>query len=151
MRKMKRWVIGLIGFALWSTVHAGGVVCVDAITTKDKWEGNTTGATTASVFIVTIDGLAPQKITTTGCGSFADLDVSSEHVVRITRDGTPDASFRFNFQKESSEHLRLWYNTFYGTWQLWKPGRKHQCEYLKRGASNQAAQATVPKVADPGR
>jgi len=128
---MMRKIIVFIGVAFCNIAHAGGLVCVDSITTNDTWRANTTGATTASIFTVSIDGHSPQAITTTRCGVFTNLDVSSEHLVRIARDGKPDASFKFSFQKEGVEHLRLWYNTFYGTWQLWKPGRKHQCEYLK--------------------
>ena len=129
-----------------STAFADGIVCIDSIPTNGLWEGNDTGATPASVFTIRIDDLPPQIISTNSCGIFTSLNVNAKHIVKITMDGKPYASFWFSFKDKGSDHLRLWYNDFYGTWHLWKPGRKHKCEYLKqkqtRKESNQVLEAT---------
>lgn len=108
-----------------------GLVCIDPIeATEGNYEFNTR-ASPKSVFTVQIDDLSPQTITASSCGVFKNLDVSARHLVKIKMDGEPYCSFWFSFKERGSNHLRLWYNCFYGTWQLWPPGRKHECAYLK--------------------
>ena len=130
---MKVFFISLI-LVVPATVaaFAEGIVCVDAVSNNGSWEGNDTGATPDSVFTVQIDDLQSQTISAKSCGAFTNLDVNTKHIVKITMDGKPYASFWFSFEEKGSDHLRLWYNEFYGTWQLWKPGRNHKCEYLKQ-------------------
>ncbi len=129
-----------------ATAFADGIVCIDSIPTSGPWEGNDTGATPASVFTIRIDDLPPQTISIDSCGAFTNLNVNAKHIVKITMDGKPYASFWFSFKDKGSDHLHLWYNTFYGTWQLWKPGPRHKCEYLKqnqaRKESNQVLEDT---------
>jgi hypothetical protein len=129
-----------------ATASADGIVCVDSISTNGSWKGNDTGATPASVFTVQIDDLLSQTISANSCGVFTNLNVNENHIMKIMMNGKPYASFRFSFKDKGSDHLRLWYNEFYGTWQLWQPGRNHKCEYLKKNQAqkefNQVLEAT---------
>ena len=129
-----------------TTASADGIVCVDAISINGSWEGNDTGATPASVFTVQIDDLPSQTISANSCGAFTNLNVNEKHIMKITMNDKPYASFWFSFKDKGSDHLRLWYNEFYGTWQLWQPGSNHKCEYLKkkqaRKEHNQVLEAT---------
>jgi hypothetical protein len=47
------------------------------------------------------------------------LSLNKTHLVKILRDGKLVESFRFNFTKEGSNHLCLWYKSLYETWSLW--------------------------------
>ena len=127
---MKKWMIILVGLTSTTIALGQGIVCVDPVTVTIEEKG--TDANPYSAFSVSIDSLPAQTITTNLCGVFTNLDLKTDHMVKILRDGKPEASFKFNFQKEGSDHLRLWYRTQYGTWQLWKPGRRHECAYLKK-------------------
>lgn len=115
-----------------ATAFADGTVCVDAVSTNGSWEGNNTGATPASMFKVQIDDLPSQTISTNSSGAFTNLNVNAKHIIKITINDKPYASFWFSFKDKGSDHLRLWYKEFYGTWQLWQSGSKHKCEYLKK-------------------
>lgn len=133
--KMK-WKTILLMYLAWATTaSAGGIVCIDHITIQPNEQSQ--GFNPTDNFSVSIDKLPSQIITTNSCGVFANLDVKSDHLVVIKRNGNPEASFKFNLQTKGSDHLRLWFNTQYQTWELWLPGRKHECAYLKKqGASN---------------
>jgi hypothetical protein len=140
----------MILFAVaWATAAlGGGTVCVDPVTITPEEQSRAFNPT--DTFVVAIDSLPTQMINTNTWGVFTNLDVTIEHIVVIKRNGKPEASFRFNFKTEGSDHLRLWFRTQYQTWQLWKPGRKHECAYLKKhGASNQVPEDTARKLADP--
>jgi|SRR5262245_4371746 len=57
-----------------------------------------------------------------------DLSLNKTHLVKILRDGKLVESFRFNFTKEGSNHLCLWYKSLYETWSLWPAkGNKDKC------------------------
>ena len=115
-----------------------GRVCITRIPAGDRWDANHTGAKETSTFTVQIDNLSPLRVTTDNSGVFTNLPLASEHSVKIQLDGKPLTSFRFSF-KERQDHLRLWYNPFYGSWSLSdvRPGQKCACPKAK--ASNQAA------------
>ncbi len=131
---MRRLTTLLIVLA-WATIaSSAGIVCIDPITITVEEKG--TGSHPHSVFTVAIDDLPAQTITTNSCGIFTNLDVTASHIVKIERDGKPETSFWFNFKKKGSDHLRLWYRTQYGTWQLWKPGRKHKCAHKEKASNN---------------
>jgi len=134
---MKLYVTVFLSAALATTALAGGTVCVDPITITPEEQSQAFNP--SDTFIVAIDELPPQTITTNACGVFTNLDVNAGHLVVIKRNGKPEASFKFHFKTKGSEHLRLWFRTQYQTWQLWTPGRKHRCAYLKKmkEASNQ--------------
>ncbi len=133
---MKKYMVILLGTAWATAALAGGTVCVDPITITPEEQSQAFNPSDA--FTVAIDKLPPQTITTNACGVFTDLDVNADHLVVIKRNGKPEASFRFNFKTKGGDHLRLWFSTRYQTWQLWLPGRKHACVYLREGkASNQ--------------
>jgi len=140
---MKEWIILFCGI-LWSSIAAAqGIVCIDPITITE--DDKSTKSYPESTFTVSIDDLPAQTITTNSCGVFSNLSLTVSHMVRIHGDEKPEASFTFTFKTKGSNHLRLWYRTQYGTWQLWKLGRKHECAYLKikkESSSNQAMQAT---------
>jgi hypothetical protein len=115
-----------------------GRVCITRIPMGERWDANDTGAKASSTFTVQLDKLAPVPVTTNGSGVFTNLSLAGEHSVKIRLDGKPLTSFRFSF-KDRGDHLRLWYNPFYGSWSLSDvlPGEKCACPKPK--ASNQAA------------
>ena len=90
-----------------------------------NWRANDSGATERSKFSVQIDNRTAIKVTTNSAGSFINLPLAGEHLVKIKLDGKPLTSFRFSFEGRS-DHLELWYNEFYGKWSLSdaKPGQK---------------------------
>src|SRR6266478_1811840 len=94
------------------------LVCVDGISKNERWDANQTGATEKSIFTVQIDDLPSAQISTASAGVFTNLSTSAKHLIMIGIDGKPLTSFRFTFQESQSDHLRLWYNPFYGTWSL---------------------------------
>jgi hypothetical protein len=104
-----------------------GKVCVQSISIGDSWKANDTGAKESSTFKVQIDKLAPILISTNSSGVFTNLSLGGKHLVKIQLDEKPLTSFRFSFQEEQSEHLRLWYSPFYGTWSLWRVGSHEKC------------------------
>jgi hypothetical protein len=108
-----------------------GLVCVDGISKNERWDANQTGATEKSIFTVQIDDLPPTQISTASAGVFTNLSTSAKHLVKISVDGRPLTSFRFTFQESQSDHLRLWYNPFYGTWSLSPTDKRHKCAYLQ--------------------
>jgi hypothetical protein len=56
------------------------------------------------------------------------LSLNKTHLVKILRDGKLVESFRFNFIKQGSNHLCLWYKSLYETWSLWPAkGSKDNC------------------------
>ena len=115
-----------------------GRVCITPIPVGERWDANDTGAKESSTFAVQIDKLAPVLVTTNASGVFTNLSLAGEHSVSIRFDGKRLTSFRFSF-KDRGDHLRLWYNPFYGSWSLSdvRPGQKCACPQAK--ASNQAA------------
>jgi hypothetical protein len=114
-----------------------GRVCITRIPTGERWDANDTGARESSTFTVQIGQLHPVLVTTNASGLFTNLSRSAEHLVRIRVDGKPLTSFRFSF-KGRGDHLRLWYNPFYGSWSLSevRPGEKCACPESK--SSNKA-------------
>jgi hypothetical protein len=126
----------LVGSA-WA---AGGVgrVCITRIPTGERWDANDTGAKESSAFTVQFDKLAPVLVTTNVSGVLTNLSLVGEHSVKIRLDGKPLSSFRFSF-KGRGDHLRLWYNPFYGSWSLSDVPPGEKCACPKRKASNQAA------------
>jgi hypothetical protein len=126
---MKQWITLLFGMLCATLAFAQGIVCIDPITITVEEKG--TESHPESTFTVTIDDRPAQTITTNSCGVLTNLDLTTDHMVKIDRDGKREVSFIFDFKTKGSSHLRLWYRTQYGTWQLWKPGRKHECAYLK--------------------
>jgi hypothetical protein len=134
MNNMRIWMTTLIVLAWATFVSAQGIVCIDPVTITVEEKG--TESHPESTFTVAIDDRPAQTITANSCGVFSNLNVTADHMVKIDRDGKRETSFKFNFKTKGSDHLRLWYRTQYGTWQLWKPGRKHACAYLKRGRTS---------------
>jgi len=104
-----------------------GRVCVQSIPRGESWKANDTGAKESSTFKVQIDKLTPILISTNCSGLFTNLTLGAKHLVEIQLYNKPLTSFRFSFQEEQSEHLRLWYNPFYGTWSLWRVGPHEKC------------------------
>lgn len=96
-----------------------GRVCVQKIAAgpASDWQANTTGASERSTFTVSIDEHPALTVTTNSSGVFTNLSLTGKHLVTIRLDGKPLTSFRFTFEGRS-QHLRLWYNEFYGTWSL---------------------------------
>jgi hypothetical protein len=109
-----------------------GLVCIDFIPKDSVWKGNETGATEGSVFSVQIDDQPVVNISTNGAGIFTNLPTVAKHLVKIRVDGKPLTSFRFSFAAYESDHLRLWYNNFYGTWSLSPTSAKHRCAYAQK-------------------
>jgi hypothetical protein len=106
-----------------------GLICIDPIPKGSVWKANDTGAIEESVFSVQIDNQPPVNISTNLAGVFTNLPTASKHLVKIRLDGKPLTSFRFSFQESQSDHLRLWYNAFYGTWSLSPTTERHKCAY----------------------
>lgn len=126
-------MVGALVFCLlaaWlSAAENTGRVCVEAIPRGDNWSANDTGAKEASTFRVQIDDLAPVFVSTNSSGVFTNLSLTGRHLVKIRVDNKPLTSFRFSFRESGSDHMRLWYSPFYGTWSLspvW-PGQKCAC------------------------
>ena len=115
-----------------------GRVCITRIPIGERWDANDTGAKESRTFAVQIDKLAPVLVATNASGVLTNLSLAGEHSVSIRLDGKRLTSFRFSF-KDRGDHLRLWYNPFYGSWSLSdvRPGQKCACPQAK--ASNQAA------------
>lgn len=101
----------------------------------------------SSTFTVQVDNLAPVQVSTNASGVFTNLSLASEHTMKIRLDGKPLSSFRFSF-KRRGDHLRFWYNPFYGSWSLSdvRPGGKCACP--KEKASNQAAAGSTNEVGE---
>ena len=110
-----------------SFCYATGTVCIDAISTKGSWEGNTSGANKKSRFLISINNNTPQVISPFSGGKFKGLDLSKNHIVKILLNNKLYSSFKFNFNKKGSPHLKMWYYGMYGTWQLSIPEKKHKC------------------------
>jgi len=117
---------------------AVGRVCITPIPTGERWDANDTGARESSTFTVQVDNLPPVQVSTNASSVFTNLSLASEHTMKVRLDGKPLSSFRFSF-KGRGDHLRFWYNPFYGSWSLSdvRPGKKCACPKAK--ASNQAA------------
>jgi len=111
----------------------GGTVCIAPIPTAERWDANDTGAKESSTFTTQIDRMPPVLVTTNASGVFTNLSLAGQHSVKIQLDGKPLTSFRFSF-KGRGNHLRLWYNSFYGTWSLsdLRPGERCACPGAKR-------------------
>lgn len=105
---------------------ATGIVCISRIPSGERWDANDTGAKEGSMFTVQLDKLAPVLVRTNGSGVFTNVSLAGEHSIIIRLDGKPLTSFRFSF-KGRADHLRLWYNPFYGTWSLWDVRRGEKC------------------------
>jgi hypothetical protein len=131
-------VSALLGAGTVRAADAVGRVCITSIPKGERWDANDSGAKESSVFSVQIDDLPALQITTNASGVFTNLSLASRHLVKIQLDGKPLTSFRFSFIGRG-DHLRLWYNPFYGSWSLSdvRPGEKCSCP--KTGASNKPA------------
>jgi hypothetical protein len=117
-------------FALALAVRAGeplGEVLLRTIPfgPGSNWRANDTGATERSKFSVKIDNRTAINVTTNSAGSFINLPLDGEHLVKIKVDGKPLTSFRFSFEGRS-RHLVLSYDEARGTWSLSdvKPAQK---------------------------
>src|SRR5262245_36538030 len=129
-------VMLLVGNA--RAADGAGKVCVARIPTGERWDANGTGAKEASTFTIQLDKLAPVLVTTNTSGVFTNLALAGEHSIRIRLDGKPLASFKFSFDGRG-DHLRLWYNPFYGSWSLSDVRSGDRCACPKAKASTQAA------------
>jgi hypothetical protein len=132
---------------------AVGRVCITPIPMGERWDANDSGAKESSVFSVQIDKLPAIQVTTNTSGVFTNLSLASEHLVKIRLDGKALTSFRFSFEGRG-DHLRLWYNPFYGSWSLSDvhPGEKCSCPKTKasnKPAAPNAGIASVPDVPLP--
>src|SRR5258706_15555458 len=115
----------LPAYAVHAESQPSGIVCIDPIATNWSREANESGATEKSNFTVQIDSLPPVQISTRSAGVFTNLTMHTTHLAKIRLDGKPLTSFRFSFEQSGGEHLRLWYNEFYGTWSLWATDARH--------------------------
>ena len=115
-----------------ATTNQLGKVCVQKISMNSRWDANDTGAKEGSAFTVQVDDLPAITVTTNLSGVFTNLSLAKKHFVKIKLDGKALTSFRFDF-KERGDHLRLWYNPFYGTWSLSdvRKGEKCACTVVK--------------------
>lgn len=138
--KMLLMVVCLASAVSALAVESMGRVCVQAISKGESWKANDTGATERSIFTVQIDSLPAIPISTNASGVFTNLSLATNHVVKIQLDGKPLTSFRFTF-KDRGDHLRLWYNPFYGTWSLSDVRTGERCA-CPRKPSNHALQPT---------
>ena len=117
-------------FAAYVQAADAGKVCVQAIPAGARWDANDTGATERSVFKIQIDDRPGFCVATNSSGMFAELSMSSKHLVKIRLNGKLLTSFYFTFRGRS-DHLRLWYNPFYGTWSLSDVRGKEWCACRK--------------------
>ena len=127
--KVRAWsliLLCLLSIRIFAAEKTGRV-CVQSISMKESWKANDTGAKESSTFKVQIDKLSPILISTNCSGVFTNLPIGAKHLVKIQLDEKPLTSFRFSFREEQSEHLRLWYSPFYGTWSLSRVGPREKC------------------------
>jgi hypothetical protein len=128
----------ILSFFTQAQLPAGGVgkVCISRVPVGERWDANNTGAKESSKFVIQIDKVAPVLIGTNTSALVTNLSLTAEHSVKIKLDGKPLESFRFSF-KGRENHLRLWYNPFYGSWSLWdvRPGEKCACPKLASASS----------------
>jgi hypothetical protein len=129
-----------------------GKVCVQPISSgpKSNWKGNDTGATERSVFTVRIDDLPAIRVSTNSSGVFTNLALTKRHLIKIQLDNKPLTSFWFSFDSRG-DHLRLWYNEFYGTWQLWDARASARCACPKQRPSTGRATEWPPALDAPRR
>jgi hypothetical protein len=112
-----------------------GVVCVSAVPKPNSEQmslGNPDGGGRSFNYTIQIDS---RKIaaSTERAVAIDGLSLNKTHLVKILHAGKVVESFRFNFAKEGSNHLRLWYKPLYETWSL-RPAEssKDKCRSLLR-------------------
>jgi len=79
------------------------------------------GTSPESVRFVRVDRLPPAKVTSLKPGKITGIAIAGRHLVTISKQSgmaQPLARFYFSFREQKSDHLCLWYETFYGTWRL---------------------------------
>jgi hypothetical protein len=107
-----------------------GVVCVSAVPKPSSEPislGNPDGGNRSFNYTIQI-GSRKVAASTEGVVTIDGLSLSKTHLVKILRGDKPVESFRFNFAKEGSNHLCLWYKSLYETWSLWPAKRsKGKC------------------------
>ena len=123
----------LLVAACWQRAgdEAMGALCISEICThcdKDEFEANSTHATAATVFTIFVDDSVQAKSNRNHGPIIRGLNRKVIHRIKILQDGKAIASFRFSFKKLNDENGCLWYNAFYGTWNLWPlKGSHHLC------------------------
>lgn len=132
--------VAVVGFLRDSEAADIGKVCIEKIPMKNRWDANITGAKEGSTFTVQIDGLPAIHVSTSSSGVFTNLSSTDKHLVKINLDGKLLTSFRFGFDAPG-DHLRLWYNPFYGTWSLTPVRRGEKCACPKAERSRQRLRA----------
>jgi hypothetical protein len=125
-----------------------GRVCIGLIPVGERWDANRTGARESSAFTIQIDKLTRVLVTTNVSGVFTNLSLAREHLVKIRLDGKPPASFRFSF-KGRGDHLRLWYNPFYGSWSLSDVRPGENCACPKATPNSASQQTSIPQSLRP--
>jgi len=121
-----------------------GKVCVQKIPSgpSSGWKANDSGATEGSTFSVRIDDLPAVNVTTNSSGVFTNLSLTKKHLGTIRLDDKPLTSFRFGFESRPG-HLRLWYNSFYGTWSLSDVRTGEKCACLSSTPPGDGLQRTA--------
>jgi hypothetical protein len=103
-----------------SPVTETGVVCVSTVPKPNSDPislGNPDGGERSFNYTIQI-GSRKVSASTERAVAIDGLSLNKTHLVKILRDGELVESFRFNFAKEGSNHLRLWYKSLYETWSL---------------------------------
>src|SRR5262245_516331 len=98
-----------------------GVVCVSTVpksNSKPISLGNPDGGNRSFNYTIQI-GSRKVSASTERAVTIEGLSLNRTHLVKILRDDKLAESFRFNFTKEGSNHLCLWYKSLYETWSLW--------------------------------
>jgi hypothetical protein len=116
-----------------SAVAKTGVVCVSTVPKPNSDPislGNPDGGNRSFNYTIQI-GSRKVAASTEGGVAIDGLSLNKTHLVKILRDGKLAESFRFNFAKEGSNHLCLWYKSLYETWSLWPAkSSKDKCRCL---------------------
>jgi|RhiMetdeSRZDD1v2_1073273.scaffolds.fasta_scaffold505487_3 hypothetical protein len=116
-----------------SPVTETGVVCVSTVPKPNSDPislGKPDGGDRSFNYTIQI-GSQKVAASTERAVAIDDLSLNKTHLVKILRDGKLVESFRFNFAKEGSNHLCLWYKSLYETWSLWPAkSSKDKCRCL---------------------
>ena len=116
-----------------SPVTETGVVCVSTVPKPNSDPislGNPDGGDRSFNYTIQI-GSQKVAASTERAVAIDGLSLNKTHLVKILRDGKLVESFRFNFAKEGSNHLCLWYKSLYETWSLWPAkSSKDKCRCL---------------------
>jgi len=126
--KMKKILLILILFLMLLPSHVfgqemTGSVCIAPVPmTNDRTMtlGNPSGGNRFLNFAVQIDHHPRVPVDHEKSVLMSGLALDEPHLVRISRDGKPFASFRFRFGEYKSKELCLWFKALYETWSLWE-------------------------------